>query len=89
MALLNFGSKINAITLAYMAQLGLKMWKTNVNAQKIDKSSLEFYSIVITAFQILNKLGCSCFFQETFLLADISMKIVLKIFFLIFSNVDV
>ena len=38
------------MTLAYTAQLGLKMQKTNVIAQKIDKSSQEIYDMVIAAF---------------------------------------
>ena len=43
----------------------------------------------IAAFQIVDKLGCSWFFQKTFLLADISIKVVLGMPFLIFSNIDV
>ena len=50
LALLDFGSKVNAMTLAYMAQLGLKVRKTNLGAQKIAKSSLETYNIIIVAF---------------------------------------
>ena len=62
LALLDFRIKINAITLAYTIQLGLKVWKTNVGIQKIDRSSLETYSMVIDTFQIFSKLNCSCFF---------------------------
>ena len=87
--MLDFGSEVNAITLAYAVQLGLKVQKTNVSAQKIDVSSVETYGIVITAFQVLNKLGCSRFFYKTFLLADISIKMVLSMLFLIFSNADI
>ena len=50
LALLNFKSKINAMTLAYTAQLGFKVRKTNVGAQKIDKSSLKTYGLVIAGF---------------------------------------
>ena len=42
--------------------------------------------MVIAAFQVLNKLGYSWFFQETFLLANISMKMVLGMPFLTFNN---
>ena len=45
--------------------------------------------MVIAAFQIINKLGRSWFFQKTLLLADISRKVVLGMPFFIFSNVDV
>ena len=45
--------------------------------------------MVIAAFQILNKLCCSRFFQETFLLADISMEMVQGMLFFTLSNADV
>ena len=89
LAFLNSGSETNAITPAYTAHLGLKVRMTNVGVQKIDRSSLATYGIVIAAFQVVNKLGRSRFFQETFLLADISMKVILGMPFLTFSNADI
>ena len=77
------------MTPAYAAHLGLKVRVTNVNIQKIDRPSLATYDMVIAAFQVVNKLDCSRFFQQTFLLPNISMKVVLGMLFLIFSNVDV
>ena len=50
LALLNFGSKVNAMTPSYIAQLDIKVQKTNVSTQKIDISLLETYRIVIMAF---------------------------------------
>ena len=50
LALLNFESEINAMTPIYTAQLGLKVQKTNVSAQKIDGSLLKTYAIVIAIF---------------------------------------
>ena len=77
------------MTLAHAAHLSLKVRVTNVGAQKIDGSSLATYNIVIVAFQVVDKLGRSRFFQKTFLLADISMEVVLGMPFLTFSNADV
>ena len=77
------------MTPAYSAHLGLKVRVTNVGAQKIDGSSLTTYNMVIAAFQIVNKLGRSWFFLETFLLANISMEVVLGILFLTFSNANI
>ena len=74
---------------AYAAHLGLKVRVTNVGVQNIDGSSLVIYGIVIAAFQVINKLGCSRFFQKTFLPADISIKVVLGMLFLTLSNADV
>ena len=59
LALLDFESEVNAMTPAYAAQLGLKVQKTDICAQKIDRSSLATYGMVIAAFQLLNKLGPS------------------------------
>ena len=65
------------------------MQKTNVGAQKIAKSSLKTYSMIIIVFQILNKLGCFQFFQKSFLLTNIRMEVVLGMFFLTFSNANI
>ena len=59
LALLNSGSEINVMTPAYAAHLGLKVRMTNIGAQIINRSSLATYGIVIAAFQIVDKLGCS------------------------------
>ncbi len=73
----------------YAIKLGLSIQKTDVGAQKIDGSSLETFDIVIAGFQVQDKLDQSRFFQETFLLADTSMEVVLGMSFLTFSNVEV
>ena len=88
-ALIDSGSKVNTMTPAYAKQLGLQTQKTDVGAQKIDGSLLATYGMVIAAFQVKDKLGRARFFQETFLLADTSMEVVLGMPFLIFSNADI
>ena len=50
------------MTPAYTAQLGLKVQKTNIGAQKIDGSSLKTHGIVIATFQVFDKLSRSWFF---------------------------
>ena len=77
------------MTPAYAVHLGLKVKVTNIGAQKIDGFSLVTFSMVIALFQIVNKLGRSWFFQETFLLADISIEVVLGMPFLTLSNSDI
>ena len=77
------------MTLAYTAQLSLKVQKINVDTQKIDGFSLATYDMIIAIFQILDKHRCFQFFQETFLLANISMEVVLGMLFLIFGNVNI
>ena len=88
-ALLDFESEVNAMTPAYVAHLSLKVRITDVDVQKINGSLLATYGIVIAVFQVVDKLGRSWFFQETFLLANISMEVILGMFFLTLSNADV
>lgn len=49
-ALLDFGSKINAMTPAYAAKLGLKDQSTNVGAQKIENSTLKTLGKILANF---------------------------------------
>ena len=87
--MLDSGSKVNAISLAYAKGLGLKTQKTNVGAKKIDGSALETFRMVIADFQIEDKGDRPRFFQETFLVADTKFEVVLGMFFLKISNANV
>ncbi len=74
---------------AFAQQLGLKIWKTNVEAQKIDGTILEKYKMVVSTFSVLDKDGREGFFEESFLWADIKPYIVFGIRFLIMSNTNI
>ena len=87
--MLNTGNKVNTMTLAYAKRLGLKTWKTNVEAQKSDGFALKIFGMVIADFQIEDKGGRPKFFQETFLEADTKFEVILGMPFLKLSNVDV
>ena len=89
LALFDSRNEVNVITLSYTAHLGFKMRKTDVHAQKINRSSLETYGMFIAIFQVFDKLSCSWFFQATFLLTDISIEMVLSMFFLTLGNADI
>ena len=88
-ALIDLRSEVNAMSPAYISKLGLKVYHTNIGAQKIDGSTLEIFGMVLASFQIEDKLGKIRFFQETFLLANISAEVVLGMPFLTLSNADV
>ncbi len=88
-ALLNSRSEVNAISQAFVQQLGLKIHKTNVGAQKIDDTTLKTYAMVVSTFSVSDKNGKERFFEESFLLTDIRPDIVLGILFLTMSNVDI
>ena len=61
-ALINFGNKKNFITPRYTSKLGLKVYHTNIGAQKIDGSIFEIFEIVLANFQVENKLEKTWFF---------------------------
>lgn len=88
-ALINSGNNINAITLAYTVKQGLTTWKTSAEAQKIDGWLLEIFGMVLARFLLQDNLDRVWFFDETFLLANISIEVVLKISFLFVNNGDV
>lgn len=73
----------------FAKKLGLLIWKTKVGAWKNDCSKLKTFGIVITCFLINDKDEKSCFFEETFLLADISMNITFEMLFLTLNNAEV
>ena len=88
-ALIDSGSEVNAMTPAFAAKLGLSTRPTGVGAQKIDGSLLATYGMAVAAFSLQDSLGKVRFFEETFLLADTSIKVVLGMPFLAFSNADI
>ena len=72
----------------FAQKLGLKVWKTNVGAQKIDGSALKIFGMVIADLQIEDKISRLRFFQKTFLVANTKFEVILGMFFLKFSNAD-
>ena len=54
-ALLDLGSKVNAVHLAFAKELGLPIRPTDVEVQKIDSTTLDTYEIVVAAFLVKNK----------------------------------
>ncbi len=74
---------------AYAEELGLTTRKTSVGALKIDGSSLETHGMALARFSLQNSLGRIWFFEETFLLTNTSMEVILVMPFLSFSNADV
>lgn len=44
--------------------------------------------MILTSFQVKNKLEKVQFFQDNFLVSNIGIKVILNIYFLIFNNID-
>lgn len=88
-ALIDSVSKVNTMTLIYTAKLGLRPRPTNVNAQKIDGSILKTYDMIPARLLLQNSQRRVQFLEETFLLDDTSMEILLEILYLALNNTDV
>ena len=88
-ALIDSGSEVNAIHPFFVKQLGLSIRPTNVGAQKIDGTTLDTYGMVVAAFSVVDKANRVRFFEETFLVANVSPEVVLGMPFLTLSNADV
>ena len=88
-ALLDLGSEVNVMSQAFAQQLGFKIRKTNVRTQKIDGTTPETYGMVVSTFSVSDKDGKERLFEESFLLADVNLDIVLGMLFLTMSNADV
>lgn len=77
------------MTVTYAAKLSLKVRHTNDKAQKINGSIFKTFGMVLAIFQIEDKQSQVRYFQETFLLADTYVEMVLRMPFLNFSNTNV
>ena len=88
-ALINSRSEVNAIHLTFAKQLGLPIRSIDVGAQKIDGTTLDTHGMVVAAFSVVDKADRIRFFEETFLVANISPEVVLGMPFLTLSGADV
>ena len=61
----------------------------DVGAQKIDGTTLDTYGMVVVAFLVTDQANRVRFFEETFLVANVSPEIVLRMPFLTLSGADV
>ena len=88
-ALFDLASKVNAVHPAFAKKLGLLIRPTNVRAQKINGTTLNNFGIVVVVFSVTDKANQVRFFEETFLVANVSPEIVFGMLFLILSSADV
>ena len=61
----------------------------DVGAQKIDGTTRDTYGMVVAAFSVTDKANRVRFFEETFLVANVSPEVVLGMPFLTLSGADV
>ena len=88
-ALIDLGSKVNAIYPAYTIKLDFCARKMDVSAQKINKSHLDTFGMVIADCSVKDKLKRVRFFYKTFLLANIGLDVAVGMCFLTLSKADI
>lgn len=84
--LINYRNKLNTISSTLRARLGLTTPQISFNVQKIDSFVFKIYSMVIERFLIENKSSKISFLDKTFLLADTSIEVVLRMIFIALNN---
>ena len=89
LVLFDSSSEINTIHLIFIEKFGFLMQTTNVGAQKINGITLETFEIVVAAFLVTNQANRIRFFEETFLVANISPDVVLRMLFFTLSDIDI
>ena len=87
--MIDSGSEVNAIHLSFAKQLGLSIRPIDVGAQKINGTILNTHKIVVVVFSMVDKANRVRFFEETFLVANVSPEVVFEIPFLTLSGTDV
>ena len=87
--MINSESEVNAIHPTFAKQLSLSIRPTDVGAQKIDGTTLDTHGMVVAAFLVVDKANRVRFFEETFLVANVSSEIVFGMLFLTLSGADV
>ena len=75
--LFDFGNKVNTVQPTFIKKLSFLIRPSYVGAQKIDGTILNNYGMVLAAFSVINKANQGIFFEETFLMANVSLEIVL------------
>ena len=88
-ALINSGNEVNSIQPIFVKELGLPIRPADIGAQKIDGITLDTYGMVVVAFSMTDKANRVRFFEETFLVANISLEVVFEMLFLTLSGADV
>lgn len=74
----------------FTAKLGFCTLETDIGVWKIDESVLRTYNImIITGFSIQDRLGKIRNFEKNFLLANISMDVILEMLFLALCNTNI
>ena len=87
--LINSESEVNTIHLTFVKKLDFSIRPIEVGAQKIDGTTLNIYGIIVAAFLVIDKANQVRFFEEPFLVTNVSLKVVFKMPFLTLSGINI
>ena len=87
--LFNSGSEVNAIHPIFARELGLPIRLIDIGAQKINSTMIDIFGIVVVDFSMTNKANQVKFFEETFPMANVCLKVVFGMLFLALSSADI
>ena len=88
-ALFDSGCEVNGMHPTLAREIGLPIRPTDVGVQKIYSTILDTFGLVVTIFSMRDKANRVRFFKETFLVANVSPKVVFGMPFLTLSCADV
>ena len=88
-ALSDSESEVNAMHSSFAKQLGLLIQLIDVRTQKIDSTMLDTHEMVVAVFSKVNRANRVRFFEEIFLVANVSPEVVLGIPFFALSSADI
>ena len=88
-ALFDSSTEFNTIYLTFATKLSLLIIRIDIEAQKIDSTTLDTYEILVVVFSVTDKANQVRFFEETFLVANVSPKVNLEMLFFTLSGADV
>ena len=89
LVLLDSSNEVNIVHPTFAKELGLFIKPIDIRMQKIDHITLDIYGIVVAVFLITDKANWVKFLKETFLVANVSPKVVLGMSFLNLSSADI
>lgn len=77
------------MSLIYAVKIGLAIRSNNVGTQKIDGLPLKTYKMVVAKNLVQDKDSKDRLFEETFLIANTSIDVILGMLFLNLNNADI
>ena len=87
--MIDLKNEVNTIYPTFVKESGFSIKPIDVEVQKIDSIMLDLYGMIVAAFLVMDKADWVRFFKKTFLVANVSPKVVFGMLFLTLSGADI